>query len=322
MTRIRSLSLLLSALLALPILPAMAQGNAQVSKIIVPFAAGGAREALARTFYTELGEELGRTFIIESKPGAGGAIGTTAVAKSAPDGKTLLMAASSHFVTAALSAKPAYEPVQDFVPVANVGTQSYVLMISATLPARNLQELIAYAKQKPGQLNYGSAGIGSSTHLAMAYLLNAAGLDLVHVPFKSTQEAANEVVAGRVQAVIVPNAGIGPYTQEARLRIIGVTSRKRTPLLPSVPTIAEAGLPAYAFESWFGLLAPAGTPKPVVDQLNAAINKVLARDVVKQRLQTQGVDADAMTPAEFGKVFLADRDLMARVVKASGIKPE
>ena len=312
----------LSLAVAASVLSSAAIAQANVSRIVVPFAAGGARETLARTFYTELGTELGRTFIVESKGGAGGAIGTTYVARAEPDGRTLLMAASSHFVTAQIAAKPAYEPVQDFVPVANIGTQSYVLMISAALPAKNLKEFVALAKSKPGEFNYGSAGIGSSTHLAMAYLTNVAGVDVVHVPFKSTQEAANEVSAGRIQAVIVPNAGIGPYVQDPKLRIIGVTATKRAPLLPNVPTIAEAGLPSYAFESWFGLLAPAKTPKAEVEKINAAVNKVLALDVVKQRLATQGVQPDAMSTAEFGKVFIADRELMARVVKSSGMKAE
>jgi tripartite-type tricarboxylate transporter receptor subunit TctC len=303
-------------------LPASAQIGGQVSRIVVPFAAGGARELLARSFYTELGEALGRTMIIESRPGAGGAIGTTNVARAEPDGKTLLMAASSHFVTASLAAKPSYDPVKDFVPVANIGTQNYVLMIGAGVPAKNIAEFVAYAQKNPGKLNYGSAGIGSSTHLAMAYFLNVAGADMLHVPYKSTQEAANEVAAGRTQAVIVPNAGIGAYVQDARLRIIGVTSRKRSALLPDVPTVAEGGLPSYAFESWFGLLAPAGTPKAIVDQINAATAKVLASDVIKQRLASQGVTPDAMSADAFNKLFLADRTLMAKVVKDSGLTPE
>ncbi|NYE26845.1 tripartite tricarboxylate transporter substrate binding protein [Pigmentiphaga litoralis] len=304
------------------VLPASAQIGGQVSRIVVPFAAGGARELLARTFYTELGEALGRTMIIESRPGAGGAIGTTNVARAEPDGKTLLMAASSHFVTASLAAKPSYDPVKDFVPVANIGTQNYVLMIGAGVPAKNVAEFVAYAKKNPGKLNYGSAGIGSSTHLAMAYFLNVAGADMLHVPYKSTQEAANEVAAGRTQAVIVPNAGIGAYVQDARLRIIGVTSKKRSALLPDVPTVAEGGLPSYAFESWFGLLAPAGTPKAIVDQINAATAKVLASDVIKQRLASQGVTPDPMGADAFNKLFLADRTLMAKVVKDSGLTPE
>ncbi|WP_420226076.1 Bug family tripartite tricarboxylate transporter substrate binding protein [Pigmentiphaga litoralis] len=320
MKRIIRTALALAA--TLMVLPATAQIGGQVSRIVVPFAAGGARELLARTFYTELGEALGRTMIIESRPGAGGAIGTTNVARAEPDGRTLLMAASSHFVTASLAAKPSYDPVKDFVPVANIGTQNYVLMIGAGVPAKNVAEFVAYAKKNPGKLNYGSAGIGSSTHLAMAYFLNVAGADMLHVPYKSTQEAANEVAAGRTQAVIVPNAGIGAYVQDARLRIIGVTSKQRSALLPDVPTVAEGGLPSYAFESWFGLLAPAGTPKAIVDQINAATAKVLASDVIKQRLASQGVTPDPMSPDAFNKLFLADRTLMAKVVKDSGLTPE
>ena len=316
--------LTLLAALATSVLPApaSAQIGGQVSRIVVPFAAGGARELLARTFYVELGEALGKTVIIESRPGAGGAIGTTNVGRADPDGKTLLMAASSHFVTASLSAKPAYDPVKDFTPVANIGTQSYVLMIASTIPAKNVAEFVKYAKQRPGALNYGSAGIGSSTHLAMAYFLNVAGVDMLHVPYKSTQEAANEVAAGRTQAVIVPNAGIGAYVQDARLKIIGVTSHARSALLPNVPTIAESGLPAYVFESWFGLLAPANTPKAIVDQINGAVAKVLASDTIKARLATQGVVPDALDPVAFNKLFLADRTLMAKVVKDSGLTPE
>lgn len=300
---------------AVPTLPAQAQVGGQVTRIVVPFAAGGARELLARTFYQELGQQLGQTIIIESRPGAGGAIGTSNVGRADPDGRTLLMAASSHFVTAELGAKPHYDPVKDFTPVANIGTQSYVLMISSAVPARNVAEFIAYAKKRPGELNYGSAGIGSSTHLAMAYFLSSAGLDMLHIPYKSTQEAANDVAGGRAQAVIVPNAGVGAYLQDSRLRIIGVTSRQPSPLLPGVPPIAQAGLPSYVFESWFGLLAPAATPAPVVQRINAAVAKVLEMPVIKERLATQGVAPDAMNVDEFGKLFVQDRQLMARIVK-------
>ncbi|GAA4342480.1 tripartite tricarboxylate transporter substrate binding protein [Pigmentiphaga soli] len=309
---------------AAAILPAAApaQGSGALTRIEVPFAAGGARELLARTFYQELGQELGETVIIENRPGAGGAIGTAYVAHAEPDGKTLLMAASSHFVTAAMGMKPAYDPVREFAPVANIGTQNYVLMINARLPARDVKEFVAYARKHPGELNYGSAGVGSSTHLAMAYFTTVAGIEMLHVPYKSTQEAANDVVAGRLQAVIVPNAGVGAYAQDARLRLIGVTSKKRSALLPSVPTIAESGLPGYVFESWFGLLAPAATPKDVVARINAATNKILASPAIKERLATQGVLPDPQSVEGFTRIFLADRDLMAKVVKDSGISKE
>src|SRR5947209_17527679 len=186
---------------------AAAQPGGKVMRIVVPFAAGGAREVLARTFYRELGAALGATAIIDNRPGAGGAIGTASVAKAAPDGQTLIFAASSHNVTALLGANPAYDPIKDFAGVANIGMQSYVLMASASVPARTVAEFLTYAKANPGRLNYASAGHASSSHLAMAYFASLAGLDMVHIPFKSTADANNDVLAARSHAAIVPNVG-------------------------------------------------------------------------------------------------------------------
>src|SRR5258706_6727760 len=187
--------------------PASAQAGGKVIRIVVPFAAGGAREVLARTFYLELGTALGQTIIVENRPGAGGAIGTASVAKAAPDGTTLIFAASSHSITALLAERPAYDPIKDFAAVANVGMQSYVLMTSAGLPARSVGDLIAYARANPGKLNYASPGHGSSGHLAMDYFARLAGIDMVHIPFKSTQDATNDVLGARSHALIVPNVG-------------------------------------------------------------------------------------------------------------------
>src|SRR5499427_5669865 len=228
--------MLRALLLSLAALPLLAQ--AQVTRIVVPFAAGGAREVLARTFYSELGAALGTTMIIDNRPGAGGAIGTSYVAKAAPDGRTLIFAASSHNLTALLGATPAYDPIRDFAAVANVGMQSYALMISASVPAKTTADLIAYAKANPGKLNYSSAGHGSSTHVAMAYFASLAGLSMVHIPFKSSQDAVNDVLAARSHAVIVPNVGAIPYVKDARIRILGVTSLERSPFLPGVPPVA------------------------------------------------------------------------------------
>src|SRR5204862_4411283 len=210
-------------------LPAAAQ---KVTRLVVPFAAGGAREVLARTFYAELGAALGQTIIVENRPGAGGAIGTATVAKAPPDGSTLVFAASSHNVTALLAERPAYDPIKDFTAVANIGMQSYVLMSSAELPARTTGELIAHAKANPGKLNYSSPGHGSSGHLAMAYFARLAGLEMVHIPFKSTQDATNDVMAGRSHATIVPNVGV---SRDPRIRLVAVTSAKRSKFLPDVP---------------------------------------------------------------------------------------
>jgi len=293
-----------------------------VSRIIVPFAPGGAREMPARAIQQELSQETGQNWIIESKPGAGGAIGTAFVSKAAPDGRTLLMAASSHFVTSAMGARPFYEPVKEFAPVANIGNQSYVLMVNAAVPAKTAAEFIQYAKSKPGVLNYNSAGVGSSTHLAMAYFAKSADLDMVHVPYKGTAEAATDVSGGRGNAVIVPTAGVGVYLQDTRLRIIGITSKKRSPLLPNIPTLAESGLTGFQFESWFGLLAPAATPLAIQEKLNSAVNKIITHKDVKERLMALGMDSPPWNLEAFNKAFLADRDLMTNIVKETGITRE
>jgi len=311
--------LMVAALLSAGLNRAFAQSSGNVSRIIVPFAAGGAREMPARAIQQELSQETGQNWIIESKPGAGGAIGTSFVSKAAPDGKTLLMAASSHFVTSAMGARPFYEPVKEFAPVANIGNQSYVLMVNAGVPAKTAAEFMQYAKSKPGVLNYNSAGVGSSTHLAMAYFAKTADLDMVHVPYKGTAEAVTDVSGGRGNAVIVPTAGVGVYLQDTRLRIIGITSKRRSALLPNVPTLAESGLSGFHFESWFGLLAPAATPIAIQEKLNAAVNKIILNKDVKERLLALGMESPQLNLEAFNKVFLADRDMMTRIVKETGI---
>ena len=296
---------------------AAAQPGGQVTRIVVPFAAGGAREVLARTFYSELGAALGTTVIIDNRPGAGGAIGTAFVAKAPPDGRTLIFAASSHNLSALLGAKPPYDPIRDFAAVANIGMQSYVLMASASIPARTTAEFIAYARAHPGSLNYASAGHGSSTHLAMAYFANLARLDMVHIPFKSSQDATNDVLAARSHALIVPNVGALPYAKDARLRILGVTSLKGSAFLPGVRPVADS-LPSYEFESWFGLLAPAGTPGTVLERINAAMAKLLRDPVILARLAGQGVEPRPLSPEDFARLIREDYEEMAKVVKTVG----
>ena len=306
-------ALVLSALAA----PAAAQPGGKVIHIVVPFAAGGAREVLARSFYSELGAALGQPVIVENRPGAGGAIGTASVAKAAPDGNTLVFAASSHHITALLAERAPYDPIKDFAAVANIGMQSYVLMTSAALPARKVSELVSYAKARPGALNYASPGHGSSGHLAMAYFCRLAGIEMVHIPYKSTQDATNDVLAGRSQALIVPNVGAIPFAKDGRIRLLGVTSPKRSAFLPDVPAVAE-DLPGYVFESWFGLLAPARTPRAVIERLNAEVATLLANPVILERLAAQGVEPRALTPEAFEKLLREDYAAMAKVVKAVG----
>jgi tripartite-type tricarboxylate transporter receptor subunit TctC len=296
---------------------AKAQAGGKVIRIVVPFAAGGAREVLARTFYSELGAALGQTVIIDNRPGAGGAIGTASVAKAAPDGQTLIFAASSHNVTALLGANPPYDPIRDFAGVANIGMQSYVLMTSASVPARSVAELVKYAKAEPGRLNYASAGHGSSSHLAMAYFASLTGIDMVHIPFKSTQDANNDLLAARSHAVIVPNVGALPFVRDERVRLLGVTSGRPSPFLPNVPAIADA-VPGYEFDSWFGLLAPARTPRALIERINAEVAKLLRNPVILERLANQGVEPRPMSPEAFDKLIRDDYAEMAKVVKAVG----
>jgi tripartite-type tricarboxylate transporter receptor subunit TctC len=297
--------------------PVHAQLGGKVIHIVVPFAAGGAREVLARSFHSELGAALGQPVIVENRPGAGGAIGTASVAKAAPDGNTLVFAASSHHLTALLAERPPYDPVKDFAPVANIGMQSYVLMTSAALPVRRVSNLVAHAKARPGTLNYASPGHGSSGHLAMAYFARLAGIEMVHIPFKSTQDATNDVIAGRSHALIVPNVGAMPFQKDARIRLLGVTSPKRSAFLPEVPAVAE-DLPGYVFESWFGLLAPARTPRAVIDRINAEVAKLLANPMILERLAAQGVEPRPLSAEAFAKLVREDYEAMAKVVKAVG----
>src|ERR1700704_3936898 len=296
---------------------AAAQHGGKVMRIVVPFAAGGAREVLARTFYSELGAALGATAIIDNRPGAGGAIGTASVAKAAPDGQTLIFAASSHNVTALLGANPPYDPIRDFAAAAHIGMQSYVLIASAAVPAKTVAEFVEYAKANPGRLNYASAGHGSSGHLAMAYFASLAKLDMVHIPFKSTQDAANDVLAARSHALVVPNVGAIPFAKDERMRLLGVSSKKRSAFLPGVPPIAES-LPGYEFDSWFGLLAPAKTPKAVIAGINAAVAKLLRDPAILARLATQGVDPRPLSPEAFERLIREDYEDMAKIVKAVG----
>ena len=314
---VRNLRTLPALLLALAATASPAQG---VIRVVVPFAAGGVQDVLARSFNAELGTLLGRSVIVENRTGAGGTIGNASVAKAPPDGHTLLLAGASHTITGSLYAKLPYHPIDDFTGVAHIGSVDYVLMASAEVPAKSLKEFIAYSKSNPGKLNYASAGNGSATHLSMAYLASLTGLDMVHVPLKSTAEAINDVIAGRAHAVIASNIGALPFARDSRVRMLGVTGSKRSRFLAELPTLAESGAAGYEFDSWLGLLGPAGMPKAVVDQLNAAMATLLKDPRILERLARQGIEPRALSPDAFNALLRADFAKMARVVKISGAR--
>jgi tripartite-type tricarboxylate transporter receptor subunit TctC len=307
--------------LALAAGTSMAQSQ-RVARIVVPFAAGGVQDLLARAMTNELALALGQTVIIDNKPGAGGTVGTGYVAKSAPDSGVMVMAAASHNISGSLYNKLSYDPQKDFAPLAHIGNAGYVLMIHPDVPARNAAEFIRYAKANPGKMNYATAGVGSATHLSMAYFNGLAGIDLVHLPLKATGEAINEVISGRAQAVIAASIGALAFAKDSRIRLIGVTSPKRSKYLPEVPTIAESGLPGYQFDSWFGLLGPAGTPAADINRVNAAMGKLLKDPVILERLDKQGIEPAFMNNTDFARLLAQDYERMAKVVKASGAKVE
>jgi len=307
--------------LALAAGTSMAQSQ-RVARIVVPFAAGGVQDLLARAMTNELALALGQTVIIDNKPGAGGTVGTAYVAKSAPDSGVMVMAAASHNISGSLYNKLSYDPQKDFAPLAHIGNAGYVLMINPDVPAKNAAEFIRYAKANPGKMNYATAGVGSATHLSMAYFNGLAGIDLVHVPLKATGEAINEVISGRAHAVIAASIGALAFAKDSRIRLIGVTSPKRSKYLPEVPTIAESGLPGYQFDSWFGLLGPAATPAADINRVNAAMGKLLKDPVILERLDKQGIEPAFMNNTDFARLLAQDYERMAKVVKASGAKVE
>lgn len=301
-------------------LPAALAQPQRVVRIVVPFAAGAVQDTVARAFNAELGAALGASAIVENRAGAGGTVGSAAVAKAAPDGNTLILAAASHHIAGHLYSKLGYDPLKDFVGVAGIGTAGYALAVASGMNVASTADFIQAVKANPGKYNYASAGNGSATHLAMASFLARAGLQMTHIPTKSTGEAVNEVLAGRVQAVISSSIGVMGFQNDPRLKLLASTGPRRSPFLPGLPTVAESGLPGYAFDSWFGLLAPAGTPRAEVDRLHAAVDKVLAEPAIQERLMRLGVEPRRRSVAEFQQLLRSDWDAMGAVVKASGAK--
>jgi len=313
----------LSSAVAGVMLSAIHVAHAQSGKtirIVVPFAAGGVQDILARSISIEMGQALGHTVIVENRAGAGGTIGTSYVAKAEADGTVMVMAAASHNIAGSLYTKLNYDPQKDFAPFAHVGSASYVLMVHPDVPAKTAAEYIRYAKANPGKLNYATAGVGSATHLSMAYFNGLAGIDVVHVPLKATGEAINEVISGRAHAVIAASIGALAFAKDSRIRLLGVTSLKRSKYLPDLPSIAESGLPGYEFDSWFGLLGPVATPSAESTRINNAMAKLLKDPLILERLDKQGIEPRAMNNSDFNKLLSSDYVRMAAVVKASGAK--
>jgi len=289
---------------------------------IVPFTAGSATDILARTFGQKLSEMWGQSVIVENRPGAGGTIGAAVVAKSPPDGYTLLVNSAAQAYNVSIYPALPYDTSKDFVEIAPLAGQPNVLIVAPATGIKSVAELIALAKQKPGQLNVGSAGTGSGTHINAEKFKLAAGIDVVHIPYKGTPEALNDTLAGRVTYFFSPISAALPNIREGKLIALGVSTAKRSSALPNVPTIAEAALPGFEYNLWVGVFAPAGTPPDIVDKINKDIDKVLQTPDVKERLATLGAEPMPMSPAEFRKFVQSEIDDSAKVIKAAGIKAQ
>ena len=318
MSRFKLVLVLVAAAIAWP---AAAQDYpARNVKIIVPFGAGGPADVYARFIGQHLSEALKRSFVIENRPGAGAVIGTDEAAKAPPDGYTLLMMSNTHTTNETLIPQKPYQLMRDFVPVAPVNYSDLLLVVHPSVPANNLSEFVAYAKARPGALNYASSGPGTPYHMAGELFKAMSGTDIVHVPHRGSGEARNSVIGGHVQMMIDAITTMASNAEAGQVRALAVTGQKRSDVLPNVPTVAEAGVPGYEATIWLGIMAPAATPRPIVEKLNGEIAKVLKRPEVQQAWAKQGAVPMIMTPAEFDRYLRDDIEKWARVVKLSGAK--
>jgi tripartite-type tricarboxylate transporter receptor subunit TctC len=310
--------------LALCMAPAIGQNypNKPI-RILIAQAPGSATDVISRVVGNRLSEALGQPIIVEARPGAGGALGTEAAARSAPDGYTLFMANNStHGSNPAVYPKLPYDAVNDFAPISFVASVPYVLVVEPSLPVNTVAELIVYAKARPGKINYASAGNGSTHQFCAELLKSTAGLDIVHIPYKGSPPGIAAVLAGEVSLMFANLTDVGSQIKSGRVKPLAVTSLKRAELLPSVPTMVEAGVPDFEIISWFGLLAPAGTPAPLVSRLNAEMVKVLAREDVKSTLGAQGLNVASSSPEQFAEHIKSEIARFTRIAKTAGIKAE
>lgn len=311
----------LAILAAAVAVPAMAQSwPAKPVRIVVPFGPGGPADIYARAVGQELTEVLKQQFVIDNKPGAGAVIGTDIVAKAAPDGYTLLMMSNTHTTNETLLTNKPYMLMRDLAPVAPVNSSDLVMVVHPSVPAKTLAEFIALAKREPGKLAYASSGPGTPYHMAGELFKAMTGADVLHVPHKSSGEARNAVMGGHVQMMFDAVTTMKGSIDAGHVRALGTTGDKRSEILPDVPTVAEAGVPGYEATIWLGIMAPTGTPKEVVDKLNAEIGNVLAKPAIREAWAKQGATSMTMTPAEFGAFLQRDIDKWAKVVQVSGAK--
>ena len=311
---------LAAVVLATLTVPVLAQSYpTRPIRMIAPFAPGGGTDITARILAEGLGKVLGQTVVVDNRPGAGSTLGTDLAAKASPDGYTLLLGNISMAFNAALYAKLPYNTLRDFTPISLATDQPNILIAHPSLPAKTLSDFVKLARSQPGKLTYGSAGSGSGTHLAMELLLMSQKMDLIHVPFKGTGPALTALLGNQISVFFSTYASALPHVKADRLRAYAVTSAKRTKTLPEVATVAEQGVPGYEYSTWYGMLAPAGVPRPIVDTLSKSTIAVLNTPEIRERYNSQGMDVVPNTPAEFSKLIRSEMDKWGKVVKAAKI---
>ena len=318
---IRALCLCAGAVIAVPAAIAQSYPNKSL-RIVVPFPPGAGTDMFARVIAAKLGESLGQAVVVDNKAGAGATIGTDFVAKSAPDGYTLLLSTASHAINPAVYAKLPYDTLKDFVTVTQVANVPTVLVVHPSVPANSLKELVVLAKARPGELNFGSASSGSVFHLAGEMLKSMADIDLVHIPFKGGGPALTALLGAQVQVLFETTLTVLPYVKSGKMKALAVGSLRRTTSMPDVPTVAESGYPDFSAENWYGVYAPAGTPRDILVKLNHEIVKALNLPEVKERFTAQGADIIANTPEQHAAFLKAEMEKWARIAKLSNVKAD
>jgi tripartite-type tricarboxylate transporter receptor subunit TctC len=288
-------------------------------RIIVPFGAGGPTDVFTRAIAEELRKSLHQTFVMENKPGAGTTIGTDYVAKAAPDGYTLLMVSGTQTVNETLYTKKPYHLMHDLVPIAPLIDSDLVLVVNPSVPAKNLKELLALARAKPGTINFGSSGPGSNYHMAAELLKHLTGINIVHVPYKGSTGMRTDILSGQIQMLFDSVPTMAPMIKAGKVRALGTSGVKRSPILPDVPTLAEAGVPGFQATLWVGFMAPAGTPQPIIEKLNKEITKIVSRPDIRAAWEKQGAEPVTMTQPQFKQFMDAQIAKWADVIKANHI---
>lgn len=299
--------------------------SAQTSKtttIIVPFATGGTVDIVARQLAPDLGKSLGDNIIVDNKGGAGGTIATAKLATSSPDGKTIMFHHMGFVFNPALYEKLPFDTRKDIIPVADIGVTPNVLVVTNSLPAKNITEFLAYARKNPGKINYGSGGVGSAGHLAMEMFEDAGNFQATHVPYKGSGPAITDLISGQIQAMLMTIASIKPYIDSGQVRALATSGLARTPSLPTLPTLNESGLKGFSFEPWYGVFAPAKTPQKTLEQINAAVNEALKNPENQAKLAGQGLEVKPMTMPQFAAMVDADLAKWDKVIKRLNIKAE